>query len=1003
MIIHQGKWKRILTIFFLCVTASFMASAQSKVTGTVKDDTGEGLPGVAIQIKGTTSGTITDIDGSFTLEVSPDEVLLCTFIGYLPQEVPVNGRSRIEVVMELDIQQLDEVVVVGYGTMKKSDLTGAVTSINEKEIGKVRSANAIEVLQGKSAGVDIVRSSGRAGSGYSIQVRGNRSLTGNNNPLYIVDGIPFGSDITIDPNDIASVEILKDASSTAIYGSRGANGVIIITTKKGDAGKPTISFNTYAGVTKPIGSVPLGDRDYFLQLYSDLEWMRRWQFDPTVLPRQNAYMGELRTAEDPDANYDWYDGLLQNGMQQNYNFSFSGSKEKLTYSTSLSYYQEDGMIEQDKFQRFTFRVNLEGQVSDNVTIGTSTVASFSIQNERDNPFGDARKLSPLSVPYDSAGNLIAFPRFREEVVNPFIEADPDYHLRETRKGRTFSTIYAKVDFFNKALSFRSSLNFDLDFEREGRFDGVYPGVNGISVAEARTAIGTDYTIQNVFSYNKQVGRLHQLNLTAGSEIISRRTETYRGYGEDLGLANSQWYSLGSAGQNVTLALAPGEYPLVESALVSYFGRFHYSLMDRYMFQFTGRYDGSSRLARGGNQWDFFPSASFAWRITEEPFFPTQPILSDLKFRAGYGLSGNQAVDPYSSKGTVTANPLFYEFGLSEAQYNGYRTQTNENLNLGWEITEAINIGFDFEMLDGRLQGSVERYFTNTEDVLQNQSLSPHAGITSITANVGNTRNDGWEVTLNSRIISTTDFTWNTGLTYYTNNEEIVSLASGVEQDLLNGWIVGQPLDVFYDRKAIGIWQLGEEDAAAEYGLKPGDIKFADLNDDKVYNDLDRVVLGTSRPDFTFGFNNNFTFRDFDLSILAFARWGHTIRDEVLSHFSVDGLENSMMLDYWTPFNASNTTPRLDPQRTRSGYHELRALEFVDGSFIKIRDITLGYTLPGSLSNNLKMRKLRIYATVKNAFIFSEYYDGGNRYDPELRGDIEIPMPRLFAGGLNVTF
>ena len=566
-------------------------------------------------------------------------------------------------------------------------------------------------------------------------------------------------------------------------------------------------------------------------------------------------------------------------------------------------------------------------------------------------------------------------------------------MNESRRTRTFNTVYAKLSFLDESLNFRTSFNFDLGFKRKGIFEGIYPGVSGVSYAELENSIKSDYTFQNVLTYTEDIGTIHRLNFTLGNEIIYRRTEEHFSSGFDLSFPNSQWYAIGTAQQNVLTTSG-----LVESALSSYFGRIHYSLLGRYLFQVTGRFDGSSRLAKG-NKWDFFPSASFAWRVTDEPFIPQQNILTSLKIRTSYGVAGNQAVQPYSALGTVTEQPIYYEFGISETPYNGFRTGRTANTELGWELTTSLNFGMDFELFDGRISGSVERYLTQTRDVLQVQSLSPSSGIPNTTDNVGESQNKGWEAMLSANVLSIGAFKWNTTITFYSNKEQITLLASGVEQDLLNGWFVGQPFEVYYDRKAIGIWQLGEEEQAAEYGLSPGDIKFEDIQG----TEDDRQVIGTPRPKWNGGFNNTFTYKEFDLSILTFARIGQTIRDEVMSYFSVDGLTSSMALDYWTPFNPSNTTPRLDPTRTLSGYQGLRALEYTDGSFVKIRDITLGYNVPTEYTKVIGVSSVRVYATVKNAFIFGKYYDGGNRYDPELKGDIEIPMPRLFAGGLNVVF
>jgi TonB-linked SusC/RagA family outer membrane protein len=967
----------------------------------VTDENSEDLPGVNVVIQGTSEGTITDFEGNYQIEVPSEEsILIFSYVGYIQEAVSVSGRSVINVSLIPDLQELSEIIVVGYGTMKKSDVTGAITSIKKEDITAVRSANVVESLQGKAAGVDITRKNGRAGSGYDVRIRGTRSLTASNDPLYIVDGIQYGtSNIDINPNDIESIEILKDASSTAIYGSRGANGVIIITTKQGKEGKSNISVNAYYGVSSPNGSIPLGRKDYYLQFKNDLNWMRSWANNPNALPPTNGYLAELRPTEIAGLNagydYDWYEALLQNGRQQDYNISISGGSEKTTYNSSISYYQEDGLIAQDIFQRMSIRLNVDTKINKIVNAGTASIVSFSKNISRPNPLGDARKLSPLVEPYDQDGNIIPYPKFPDEVVNPFLTADPDYRFSEDRFINAFSTFYLNFNLM-KNLSFKTSFNLDLDLIREGDFTGVWEGINGTSTGEAKQTIGTDYTWQNVLSYDKNF-RDHGIIFTLGNEILYRRNEKYSSYGQNLTIPNSQWYNLGGAS---TDSYQITSY-LEEEKLVSFFGRLHYGFKDRYLFQFTGRYDGASQLAPE-NQWNFFPSASFAWRINEEQFLQGVDLISNMKLRLGYGVTGNQAVDPYAHFGLITEDPLYYEFGIGNTPFNGYRTRSNTNNDLTWERTSAYNIGFDFGILDNRIQGTIEVYQTETDELLRERKLSPSSGITEIVANIGSTRNQGFELTLNTKNINTGGFTWDSDITYFRNTEEITALEDGVEQDLLNGWFVGYPVDVYYDREKIGIWQLGEEEQAALYGLKPGDIKVRDINNDSTYNDLDRVILGNPRPKYTIGFNNRLSYKNFDFSFYIYARMGQMIQDDVMSTYAPNGLENGMELDYWTPYNPTNETPRPDPNRTRSGYSELSSGTYTDGSFVKFRDITLGYNFPQPILDKMFISKMRIYVTARNPIILGEFYNKG-RWDPELEGAIDIPMPKLFAVGLNVTF
>jgi TonB-linked SusC/RagA family outer membrane protein len=1002
MTLIQRLFRTLTGVLLSFILAATVHAQARQITGHVTDaQSGESLPGVNVQIVGTTSGSSTNVEGTYSLSAESGQELLFSYVGYESQTIVIGNQTVIDVALSVSYERLDEVVVVGYGTMKRSDLTGAVSSVREEDITQVKAANAIEALQGKVSGIDMVRSSGRAGSGYSILLRGARSLTASNSPIYIVDGVSYGSDIDINPNDIASMEVLKDASSTAVYGSRGANGVILITTKQGTAGKPKISFDTYYGITSPLGSVPLGDAEYFLRMSRDYLRTTRPEYDWNT-PDDSIDVGPALSARENEGyargeNFDWVAAQRKDfGSQQDYHLSITGGNEQTRYAVALDHMIEDNFIPNDNYKRYSLKTNVESKVTKWLNMGNSSFISFTNQILGR---GINYNMNPLTPAYDSLGNLDPEPNDRVPFENPLIDQNPDHYLNQVYDTRIFSTFYGQLNLL-EGLSFRTSLNFDLGFQRNGFFQGTYEGIDRLSTGNVSFTDSYNWTWQNVLTYDKNFGD-HHLQLTAATELISNRIE--RGYqsGTDLELGNSWWWTLSSANQDKLIAPSGDEgwLPLSEKSLASFIGRVHYGWKGKYLATFAGRYDGASQLAPG-SKWDFCPSASVAWRISEESFMSGISAITNLKLRLGYGVTGNQSVDPYSSVGSIQRIPMYYEFGQPEQVVLGYRTFYLENPDLTWESTAVTNLGIDFGLLRNRISGSIELYKSHTYDLLQDRTLPPTSAVPVITQNVGETKTKGIEVTLRTVNISSGDFSWTTDLTFSANREEITYLVGGVQQDLANFWFVGQPLSVFYDYDKIGIWQLGEEEEAALYGRVPGDLKLADVNGDTTISDLDRVVLGTPRPKWIGGLNSVMTYKGFDLTIFVFARIGHMISDGIETQWSPDRRENSMERDYWTPNNPTNDYPRLNPGLTRSGWSEATVLRYKDGSFVKIRDLTLGFTLPKDITSKAYISSARVYITAKNAFAFGKYYKQG-RYDPEYRGAMGIP--KMFAIGANLTF
>ena len=1019
---HRNILSGFLFLIFMLGNLTLHAQ-QIQVTGSVKDaNTGEALLGVNVIILGTTQGTVTDFEGKYSLNIGVNDTLQFSFIGYLDEIIPLAGQTVIDVQLVPDIEALEEVVVVGYGTMKKSDVTGAIVSIEEEDFTQVKTTNVIGSLQGKAAGVDISRSSGEAGSGFTVRVRGERSLSGNNDPLYIVDGIQYGSGIDINPNDIASIEILKDVASTAIYGAKGANGVIIITTKQGVEGKPKISFSTYVGLNKPMGELPYLDRSGYMKYKEDLirlkEYYRTGEWVDTLQPTYVPFE-ERGIANGTDTK--WFDEVKRNGYLQNYFLSVYGGKQGISYNLSLDYTNEIGMLKQDDYKRYLIKGGMDIEVNKHLSVGTSNILSFKDRNRMSFPAKNILLMNPLAVPYDSAGNLLTNPMSpTSEFQTPLWYFQEGYYTREELTTRIFSNVYANVKIF-EGLTLNSTLNVDFSTFREGSSERA--GETDVNVY-MYIKPSKDYTWTNILTFDRTFG-IHHLQITGVHEMLWGSTERYRLSGRNPSIDNSLWYAPSSWDPaSLSVELDPGAkdddaFYYTEGSQLAFLGRVNYGLLGRYILTASIRFDGSSRLAEG-HKWDYFPSASVAWNIHEEDFMKSTDFISQLKLRLSYGVSGNYSVPIYSAIDKVNTDPLYYEFGTPEAVIFGYRPVFAGNPNLGWEKTTAFNVGLDFGIINNRISGNLDIYNAHTTDLLQKRILPPHAAIPYIYDNVGETKTNGVELMIHSINFAPKKaggFKWTTDLSFTYNDEEIVELSSGVLKDEANGWFVGYPIKVRFDYEQDGIWQFSDSTEMQMYidhgmDLQAGDIKIKDQPDpetgqiDTVINENDRVVLGRQFPKWYGSLNNRFEFKGFDLSILITARIGQTVKDDVMNQFPIrdDYEESGMSVDYWTPVNPTNVAPRLDPSISAINYMPYSsALLYTDGSWVKIRDITLGYTLPSNVLDKIRVSSLRIYVGIQNAFVlYSPLYKRG-RYDPEKGGSTSWPTPRTYLAGLTLDF
>jgi TonB-dependent starch-binding outer membrane protein SusC len=1027
--IKRTSFIKLLMLFFL-FTGSVLANAQS-IKGAVKDEKGEVLIGVSVLVKGTTTGTVSDIDGNFTINAGPKETLKVSYLGYTSQEISVNGRKNIVITLVENSKLLDEVVVVGYGTQKKSDVTGAMIRVGEKDIESRPVSNAFEAMQGKAAGVDIT-SNERPGEIGNINIRGVRSLTASNTPLYVVDGIPVMSTSgieTLNPSDIEAIDVLKDASATAIYGSRGANGVILVTTKKGKEGK--LSLN-YSGT---VTSETLEDRTKMMDASEYLTW-RRWAYyyaDPKQYPRGDAptQANDYKIFLGANDQYAWnnimkgwatgtWDGskvettdwgsmVTRTGISTEHNLNASGGTDKMKAYASFGYLNNQGTMKGQDYIRYSVKASVDLNPVKWFEMGASINTAYSIQNYGQSNEGGqvsgpgsiyaaARANLPYAVPYDADGNRIIYPGGDDMIKTAVNEWE--YSQDERKMFRALGSLYVQLNIM-KGLKYRVNFGPDFRYYKNGIFiDKQSVNRNGSpNWASLENQHDFSWTLDNLIYYDKKINK-H----TFGATLLQTSSAWNHDYSymRALGvpLASQKWNALNTT--NVT-SLDNWDSGLTERQLMSYMGRFNYGFDDRYLVTVSGRWDGASQLSNG-HKWAFFPSAALAWRVDQEAWMKDLTWVNQLKVRLGVGTTGNSAIDPYQTKGGVVS--LFYPYGTSAT--SGYVPSESlidggslamANQNLGWEKTTQYNLGIDYSLFKGRISGIIDVYKSNTSDLLMQMSIPALTGYTTTYANVGKTKNIGFDFTLNTVNVQTKDFVWETGLNAAWQKDEIVSLSNGKEDDISNLWFIGQANGVIYNYQSAGLWH--EEDAAEMakfnangHNFQVGQARPVDQNGDyKIDANNDRVIIGHTRPRWTVGMTNSFTYKNFDLSIFLYGRLGYTVStggewqggryvQRSISYYN----ENNKNATYQKPiYNVAGG----DPYYTILGYR--------DGSFIKIRNINLGYTFSKSICKTLHLENLKVYVQAKNpGMLFSKI----RWLDEDLGGST---WNRGFVFGLNVGF
>lgn len=1010
---------RFLVILMLLLFSSITFAQNARtVTGKVVDKNGQPLPGTNVVVQGTSTGVQTDINGNYqiTVENPAAAVLDFTFIGYAKQQIAVANQNTINVTLAEEYIGLNELVVVGYGTVKKKDLTGSVASIKSNEITKTATNNALQSMQGRIAGLDIIKTSGETGSSVNIQLRGNRSVNASNAPLFLVDGIEYGSNLDINASDIASIEVLKDASSTAIYGTRGANGVIIVTTKRGlsgsqATGKTRVAINSYLSFNSPtnLPKIMSVEQDYLLlaerQRYAAEKPTSAWGSTNIANYPPEVVLSNVVSAPFEKSVYQlyqeggvsWFDMIMQNSMSQNHEISLTGGDSKTAFLVSLGYLNEQGLLRNDELSRYNGRINLDHKLAKNLTAGVNLQYTFRNWDRRaDGVYTQLIKMHSMAQPYLSDGSILDKPsELAISHTNPLLNEVPGYYDNNTQSNRLFGNLFLDWEII-KGLRFKTVFGIDHQSSRNGEYvdymcTGNYQFGRGSSfLALNSQTIG--YTWDNTLNYSFNLGSVHDFQLLAGQEALQNVFESHgtSGIGLQDHYGKNSFYDLSNilpGGRAVT-----NEY--TKQNRLSYFGRVNYKLLSKYLLTASLRADGSSVLSEG-NKWGYFPSVAAAWIISEESFLKSSAVLNNLKLRISWGESGNSAVNPYQTLTVLGADKVYYTFGSQ--LITGQVPAILGNPELTWETTSTYDAGVDISLFKERINGTFDFYYSQTEDLLLYKGLPASSVYPQVLANVGATENRGFEAALNLRIIESNDFTWNSDITYSMNRDKITSLASGETQDVSNpnqALIVGEPVRAFYGYEANGCWSIDEAATALTFSRVPGDIKIVDRNNDGVINDLDKRLYNKS-PQYILGWNNSFTYKGFTLSALAYARVGQWIQYDFNTAYKPTEQDGSPAVDFWTPENQGAKFPRPGI----ASQNDMPALAFEKASFFKIREMTLGYSFPKSMIDKIHVSNLRVYGSLQNYFTYSNL----DNYDPERGGAISNPLAKQMVFGINLEF
>ena len=1017
MFMKHINLKKSLGLIVLSFMLPFAAMAQQvTVKGKVTDQNGEPLAGSGVVVMNTTNGVVTDFDGNYQLTVNSNAVLEFSSLGYVSQAVPVNGRAVINVQLEVDSELVEEAVVIGYGTARKSDVTGSIASVGGNDLREVPAGDITQALQGRIAGVDFQSSSSNPGASMTIRIRGERSLSASNDPLIVLDGVPFmGSLSDISTNDIKTLDVLKDAASTAIYGSRGANGVIIITTYKGVEGQdPKVSFNFYTAAKKAI-KLPTMQGEKFVQM------------------RKMAGRYGMSLYESETTNTDWQDMMYRTGITQNYELSVVGGTKGGSYRFGVSYYNDEAVLPTKGYDRISLTGSIDQKIGQYVRVGFTTNTSYTVNTG--NQVGVPFTFSPIANPYDADGNLIEridFPSdsgwyvWDKDRVNDFTEKG--VYNSESNNIATYNTGYLQINIPGiKGLSYKASAGLNYRRSRGGSFTGMGIGASTpTSPNSASWSFSENYnwTVENLLTYDRVFGK-HRVNVVG---LYSAEQTTSNGQslsGKNIPNELFQWYNIGACLAS-DITVNKGSYS--QSGLISWMGRAMYTYDDKYMLSVAIRSDASSRLAVG-HQWHTYPAVSVGWNLHKEGFMDsTRGWLDELKLRVGYGVTSNQSISPYATLGSLSTKV----YNFNDVYATGYYVSSLPNTALGWEFSNTMNYGVDFSFLKGRLRGTFEYYSVKTHDILLSLGLPSTAGVSRINSNIGKTQNKGVELSLNGTIIRKGDWTWDLGLNIYANRNKLVELADGTKEDIGNRWFVGYPLNALYDYEYDGLWNEGDPymdileptsfNAVTGYNDNVGMIKVKYHGE---YDETGKPVRAINSSDqrpisaeatFMGGFNTRVAWKNLDLTLIGDFQVGgifvssmHTGYDNLMN-----GRRGQVDVDYWTPENKDAKYPRPGAKVSGDGdtpkYNSLMGR--FDGSFLTLRTVTLGYSFHKiNAVRKFGIDNLRVYFTAQNlGTVFSEFsretgliHQGNGRSGRMATFSVNTPMTRNFLFGVNLTF
>ena len=1005
-------------------TAAVASVQQTKqATGYVSDSQGP-LIGATVMEKGTNNGTVTDFNGFFTLNVKPGATIVVSYVGYVSQEVKAGDNLKIN--LKEDGHVVNEVVVIGYGTQRREAVTGSVANIGGEKLNQVAATNAAQALQGRVAGVLMTQTSSKPGAEMQIRIRGQRSLTASNDPLIVLDGIPFMGQLSdINPADIKSMDILKDASATAIYGSRGANGVIIITTVKGNQGAPAkVTYNGYVSFKKVFHKYPMMDGPTFSKM------------------RQYAGLYQNSLDESDNTNTDWQDLYYQTGISYNHDLSVAGGTNGGSYSFGAGYYKDESVVPTEGYDRVSIRGNFDQKVGKWFRFGLSTNNSYRMTKGVNNMYAVLGS-SPLSSPYDENGNLKRYNALPADdqivVTKETVERDQDVWLSENKGIGSYNTLFAELKCpWIEGLTYRVNVGLNFRSSKSGSFTGTginnkdANAVNSGSVYENQTR---NWAVENLLTYDRTFAEKHNLNVVA---MYSAEQTTYEQTGataQEIPADYFQYYALDKATGQSNLT----GYNYSQSGLISWMGRVMYSYDNKYMISAALRSDASSRLAKG-HQWHTYPAVSAGWNIARENFMENLKWIDNLKLRVGYGETSNQSINPYSTLGGLATRN--YNFGSTYK--SGYYVNSLPNPELGWEYSKTWNFGLDFSFFNGRLSGSFEYYTQKTNDILLSVKLPDTSGVSSYTGNIGKTQNKGWEFSLNGIIIDNKNgWNWEAGINVYQNRNKLVELASGADRDEGNLWFVGYPIDVIYDYQYEGLWNQSDivtgPDGKTNFEiLEPGGnlgmirVKYTgdyDANGlpTRSINADDRQIM-SMEPDLIGGFNTTVAYKNFDLTVIGAFQIGGKLISAIHSSNGylnmLTGRRNNIDVDYWTENNTGAKYPKPGGILSSDNPKYGSTLGYFNAGYLKFRTITLGYNFDKLQAvKDLGISRLRLYATVQNPFVLFSPYNNESGLDPETNSwsnentavgysfgshrmpivGYNTPATRNFIFGVNVTF